>query len=557
MTLKKLPIGVEDFPTMCQNGYYYVDKTGMIAELLKNLGTVNLFARPRRFGKSLNMSMLKYFFEIGTDKTLFEGLEISKEQDLCAEHMGKYPVISLSLKEVKGLSFEEAMRSFYGLIRREVSRFDYLQKSDVLSSRDKTMMMNISLGQITMGIEEAVLEMSKILYNAYQEKVVILIDEYDVPLQKAEEEHYYREMVSVISKFFGSSMKTNPYMAFAVVTGCLCISKESIFTGFNNPKIHTIADERYAEWFGFTDEEVREMLAYYDRSEYFELTKEWYDGYLFGKEHVYCPWDVINWCDKIAKTSDRFPENYWANTSGNSLIRRFADIADEETKEEMEILLAGGTITKQLNMEITYDELDDSIEHIWSVLFMTGYLTFTGRDEEGAFMLRIPNKEIAKLFRNIFEKWFKDKVLKDEFGLGEFFKALDGADALRMEECINYYLEESISYLDGGKLEEKESFYHGMLLGILKSRAGWAVRSNREAGRGRLDIATYLKLGRRGAFFELKYAKNEEELEAAAGEALKQIEEKGYDSYFKGKIMEQLDHYGIAFCKKRCVVVKG
>ncbi len=556
MTLKKLPIGVEDFQTMCQNDYYYVDKTGMIAELLRNLGTVNLFARPRRFGKSLNMSMLKSFFEVGTDKSLFNGLAISKEEKLCAEHMGKYPVISLSLKEVKGLSFEEAMRSFYGLIRREASRFDYLQKSDALCEEDKAAMMQ--LRTISDGsIEETVLEMSKILYNAYQEKVVILIDEYDVPLQKAEEEHYYREMVSVISKFFGSSMKTNPYMVFAVVTGCLRISKESIFTGFNNPKIHTIADERYAEWFGFTDEEVREMLAYYDRSEYFELTKEWYDGYLFGKEHVYCPWDVINWCDKIAKTSDRFPENYWANTSGNSLIRRFADIADEETKEEMEVLLAGGTITKQLNMEITYDELDDSIEHIWSVLFMTGYLTFTGRDEEGAFKLRLPNKEITKLFRNIFEKWFMDKVKNDTEGIKAFWEGLESEDAEVMKDNLDYMLVDSVSYMDGGKQSETESFYHGLMLGILKSRPDWVVKSNREAGAGRLDIVIFKRRGKDAVIFELKCVKDEKKLEQAALGALEQISKQNYDSYFTSQRPTKITHYGVAFYKKKCLVRKG
>ncbi len=553
MERKKIPIGIEDFGDFRRKDYYYVDKTGMIKELLENCGSVNLFTRPRRFGKSLNMSMLKYFFEVGTDKTVFGGLAISREKELCEQHMGRYPVISLSLKQVYGLSFQEAENSMRSLIHMEAARFDYLQDSEVLSARDKELMMEIRTKKSE--CTEAVLEMSRILHTHHGQKVIILIDEYDVPLQKAEAEGYYRQMVTFISKFFSGSMKTNPYMEFAVVTGCLRISKESIFTGFNNPKIHMIIDKEYDEWFGFTDTEVKEILAYYGQSEQYGITKEWYDGYLFGREYVYCPWDVMNWVNQLYRNEDHIPRNYWANSSGNQMVRRFAEIADEDTKEQLGRLLEDKSIRKKLDFEITYDEIDESIENLWSVLFMTGYLTYKGRDENGDFELILPNREIKKLFREIVEKWFKDRVLKDEFGLSEFFKALDAADAQRMEECLNYYLDESISYLDGGRLEEKESFYHGMLLGILKSRTGWAVKSNREAGRGRLDIATYRKLGRRGIIFELKYAREENELEAAAREALKQIEEKNYDSYFKGKVMEQITHYGIAFYKKQCKVL--
>ncbi len=554
MIRKKLPVGVEDFGDFQRRGYYYVDKTGMIQELLENCGSVNLFTRPRRFGKSLNMSMLKYFFEIGADPSLFQGLAISREKELCEQHFGKYPVISLSLKQVYGLDFLEAERSMRNLIRMEAARFDYLQDSEVLNVRDKERMLEISMGNGDW--TDAVFEMSRILYTHHYRKVILLIDEYDVPLQKAESEGYYRKMVNAISKFFSSSMKSNPYVEFAVVTGCLRISKESIFTGFNNPKIHTIADERYDEWFGFTDAEVKKLLTDYEQSEYYEITKEWYDGYLFGQEYVYCPWDVINWCDVLINTTYHVPQNFWANSSGNQMVRRFAEIADEDTKELLEQLLEGKSIRKKLSFEITYDEIDDNIENLWSVLFMTGYLTYQNCDEEGVFELRLPNKEIKNLFRDIFERWFKDRVLKDEFGLKEFFKALDSADDQRMEECINYYLDESISYLDGGRLEEKESFYHGLLLGILKSRVGWAVKSNREAGSGRLDIVTYPKLGRTGIIFELKYVKAEEELEEAATAALKQIKEKNYDSCFKGKVMEQITHYGVAFCRKQCKVLK-
>lgn len=554
MNRKKLPIGVEDFGDFQRKDYYYVDKTGMIKELLGNRGSVNLFARPRRFGKSLNMSMLKYFFEIGTDKTVFDGLAISKEKELCEQHMGKYPVISFSLKQVYGLNFQEAERMMRSMISTEATRFDDLQESEVLSAEDKEIMMEIRKGNS--GLADAVFQMSRILYNHYKQKVIIIIDEYDVPLQKAEAEGYYREMVSLISNFFGSSMKTNPYMEFAVVTGCLRISKESIFTGFNNPKIHTIADERYDEWFGFTDAEVQKLLADYGQSEYYDITKEWYDGYLFGQEHVYCPWDVINWCDILINTTYHVPQNFWANSSGNQLVRRFAEIADEDTKEQLGLLLDGKSIFKKLDFEITYDELDKSIENLWSVLFMTGYLTFKGRDEEGTYELVLPNREIKNLFKNIVDTWFTNKVMKDKAGLEELIKALEAEDAKELEAVLNESLASSVSYLDGGKLKEKESFYHGLLLGMLKSRKGWIVRSNREAGEGRLDLVMHRERENSAIIFEVKYTKDYKDLESTAKTALDQIEEKNYDRYFEGWMPENITHYGIAFCRKRCRVLQ-
>ncbi len=554
MKFKKLPIGVEFFSDMIRDDYYYVDKTGMIKELLENKGIVNLFTRPRRFGKSLNMDMLKCFFEVGTDKSLFDGLAISKETELCAEYMGRYPVISLSLKEVKGLSYEEAMRSFYGLIRREAGRFDYLQDSEILGEEDKASMKQLRI--IREGAaEESVLEMSKILYNHYHEKVVILVDEYDVPLQKAETEGYYHQMVNFISKFFGSSMKTNPYMELAVVTGCLRVSKESIFTGFNNPKMHTILDKEYDEWFGFTDEEVRQMLAAYDQEEHYGLTKDWYDGYLFGGTHVYCPWDVISWVNQLVRNRDTFPRNYWAHSSDNQMIRRFADKAEAETKAELERLLEGKTVWKKVNMELTYNELDDSVENLWSVLFTTGYLTFRGRNEAGEYELAIPNREIQNLFRDIIDKWFKETVIGDLDNLRPFFEALEAFDAEELEENINYCLEESISYLDGGRQEEKEVFCHGMMLGMLKARTGWNVRSNREAGEGRLDVIAYPKRGRSAIIFEFKAVKEYAELENAAKEALQQIAERKYDQFFEARPTKEVTHIGIAFCRKRCRVL--
>ncbi len=554
MAKKKLPIGIEDFAKLLKNDYYYVDKTGMISEILNNRGEVNLFTRPRRFGKSLNMSMLKYFFEVGTDQTLFDGLAIAQEKELCEQHMGRYPVISLSLKQVYGLEFKEAERMMRSLISMEAARFDYLQDSEVLSTGDKEIMMEIRKGQG--GLADAVFQMSRILYTHHEQKVIILIDEYDVPLQKAEAEGYYREMVSFISRFFSSSMKTNPYMEFAVVTGCLRISKESIFTGFNNPKMHMIIDKEYDEWFGFTDREVQDILAYYGQSEYYDMTKEWYDGYLFGQEYVYCPWDVVNWVNQLFRNEDHIPRNFWANSSGNQMVRRFAEIADEDTKEQLGQLLEGKSIWKKLNFEVTYDEIDESIENLWSVLFMTGYLTFQKRDEEGVFELVLPNREIRNLFKGIVDAWFTNQVIKDKAGLQELVKALESEDAKELEAVLNESLAGSVSYLDGGRIKEKEAFYHGLLLGMLKSRRGWIVRSNREAGEGRLDLVMHRERENSAIIFEIKYTKDYKDLEDMAMSALDQIKEKNYDRYFEGWMPEKIIHYGIAFCRKRCRVLK-
>ncbi len=553
MENKRLPVGIDDFADIRKNDFYYIDKTRMIKDLLNNWGSVNLFARPRRFGKSLNMSMLKHFFQIGTDKTMFDGLEISKETALCDEYMGKFPVISLSLKQVSGFDFETAQEEMWTIIKAEAERFDYLQESTRLNDRDKKSMMDLSMGKGN--LKESLALMSRILCREHGQKAIILIDEYDVPLQKAEERGYYRQMIELISQMFGYGMKSNVNMKFAVVTGCLRIAKESIFTGFNNPKIHTIADERYDEWFGFTDAEVRKILSDYDRSEYYEITKEWYDGYLFGKTHVYCPWDVINWCDKLLHESIRVPENFWAHTSGNAIIRRFADMADQATREQLGELIEGKSIWKNLNLDLTYDELDSSIENLWSVMFMTGYLTQKGRNEDGDFELVIPNREVNKLFKDIAEKWFTEKVFADKEGLEDFFGALQEHDPERLEACINYTLEESISFFDGGKVSEKENFYHGLMLGMLKYRTGWMTLSNREAGKGRLDIVTFPRRGKDAIIFEFKYVREEKELEDAAKAALKQIAENNYDKYFGFRKPEKIVHYGIAFCKKQCKVL--
>ncbi len=553
--MKKLPIGIDDFAMLREHDFYYVDKTGMIRELLHNWGSVNLFARPRRFGKSLNMSMLRYFFEIGSDPHLFDGLTISKDTALCEQYQGQFPVMSLTLKQVSGQDCAEARSHLWAAVSFEAGRFSFLRSSDKLDDVDREIYRQL---QTRCGeVSESLLQLSRLLFKHYGKKVIILIDEYDVPLQKAEQNGYYQKMAELMSQLFGYGMKSNPYMEFAVVTGCFRIAKESIFTGFNNTKVHSIVDEQYDEWFGFTDAEVREMLAFYSRSKYYELTKKWYDGYLFGKTHVYCPWDVISWCDQLVNSSDYFPRNFWANTSGNDIIRRFADRADEHTRDQLGYLIEGGSVRKHLNLELTYNELDKNIENLWSVLLMTGYLTQNGRDEAGYYELRIPNREITNLFIMIADNWFTEKVLGDEEGLKEFFSAIDHGDAAAIEECLNIYMEEAVSFLDSGKTNEKESFYHGLLLGMLNRRPGWITKSNREAGNGRLDVVTYPKRGKNAAVFEFKYTSDVNKLDEMAQKVLMQIRTRHYDSYFSPRKLQKIEHYGIAFHKKQCRVMKG
>lgn len=551
---KKLPIGLEDFGQLRKHNFYYIDKTGMIKELLENWGSVNLFTRPRRFGKSLNISMLKYFFEIGTDKKLFDGLFITNEVELCNEYMGKYPVIYLTLKTVEGVDFEEAKEQMWSAIKAEAERFDYLQESERLNERDKQNMMNLSKG--IGNLYESISLMSRILYREYNQKVIIMIDEYDVPLQKAEQRGYYQDMVYLISQMFSNGMKTNSHMEFAIVTGCLKIAKESIFTGFNNAVIHTIVDEQYEEWFGFTDLEVRQLLKYYGTEKYYDITKKWYDGYHFGNVDVYCPWDVISWCKQLTSTSNHIPKNYWINTSGNDIIKRFANKADLQTRDQLGELIEGKTVKKRLNFELTYNILDDNIENLWSVMFMTGYLTQSGSGEEGYYELKIPNKEVKAIFIKMVEAWFTEIVMEDKDGLQEFFEAIDAENAQDMQDCLNLYMDDSISFLDGGRINEKESFYHGLILGMLNSRAGWITKSNREAGDGRFDVITYPRRGKKAVIFEFKYAKDAKDLDNAAKEALRQINKNRYDSYFGFRKLEKITHYGIVFHKKQCRVLK-
>ncbi|KIR03000.1 hypothetical protein P261_01815 [Lachnospiraceae bacterium TWA4] len=551
MDLKKLPIGVEEFSEFRENDYYYIDKTGMIKELVENLGKVNLFTRPRRFGKSLTMSMLKYFFEIGTDTSLFDRLSISKEKEICRKYMGQYPVISLTLKQVDGFDFDDAKLQLWSIIKAEAERFDVLQESNHLNIRDKQNMMNLSMG--IGNLEESLSLMSRILNKEYQKKVIILIDEYDVPLQKAYTGGYYKEMAKLISQFFGYGMKTNPYMEFAVVTGCLRIAKESIFTGFNNPKIHTIVDKDYREWFGFTDKEVLDLLTYYGKESYQTITKEWYDGYLIGDIHVYCPWDVMNWCYELTHRDSTIPKNFWANSSGNDIIYKFVDLADEETRKDLEKLMNGGSVWKTINFELTYSELEESIENLWSVLFMTGYLTYKSFDKK-QYELVLPNEEVTDLFKTLVKRWFQKKVRTDEHGLKNFFEAMDTENPMRMEDCLNILMDSSISYMDGGNVKEKENFYHGMVLGMLNARKDWIVKSNREAGNGRLDVMAYYKWDKTAYIFEFKYANDEKDLEKMVDRAVEQIEKNQYEKFFMPIRPDKIVCYGIAFWRKMCRV---
>ena len=555
----KLPVGIDNFCKIRQDGYYYTDKTRLIEQLFADLGEVNLFTRPRRFGKTLNMSMLKAFFEIGTDPVLFEGLYIAGNRALCDAHMGRYPVISLTLKGVEGLSFSEARKRMIGLIRSEAERFLFLEDSPMLQAPERRRYREL-LGMADTEADYDTLvsslkTMSVLLHKHYHQKTVILIDEYDVPLDKAFQNGYYREMVSLMRGIFGDALKTNASLAFAVLTGCLRVSKESIFTGLNNFKILSITDSRFDEQFGFTEEEVRELLTAYHAEERLTETKQWYDGYHFGNADVYCPWDVINHVDRIKSDPQAVPEAYWINTSGNELVKRFVDKAGKTTRDEIERLIAGEAIEKQLRLDLTYDEIDSSIENLWSVLFTTGYLTQLGRAESGAYRLVIPNQEVKTVFQLQIQEWFKKTIFSNTVQLQQFWHSLEVGDAGAVEGYLNRVLSNSLSILDAkGRNEEREASYHNLLLGILAGNGDWLVRSNVEAGEGFADIIVEPEDPDAGIVLELKYSRAYGELEQACRRALGQIRERRYADYLLKDERRKVLLYGIAFCKKRCRV---
>lgn len=556
---KKLPIGIDGFEKLRTNDFYYADKTLFIKELLQNWGEVNLFTRPRRFGKTLNMSMLKCFFEIGGNPALFDGLKIAQEKRLCEEYMGKFPVISISLKSVDGLKYEAAVSALRRVIGNEACRFSFLAESDQLGRNDKELYYGLTAvkdGRFLMTddiLADSLQTLSKLLFKHYGQKAILLIDEYDVPLDKAFQGGYYDEMVNLIRNLLGNALKTNDSLYFAVLTGCLRISKESIFTGLNNLNVMTISDPYFCDSFGFTEDEAKELLDYYGLGDFHDTVRMWYDGYRFGDTSVYCPWDVIKYVQILLKDKGAEPENYWANTSGNDLIRRLLKKASQSTRNEVEQLINGGTITKTIRPELTYREVEESIDNIWSVLYSTGYLTCRRKIPGKQMELALPNREVRELFIELVKAWFEETTQADTGRIHRFCAAFPDGDVSTIQKMLGDYLWDSISVRDTAvRTNMKENFYHGMLLGLLRSQESWLVRSNAETGEGYSDISIQTP-NRIGIVVELKYA-NDGKLETACREALEQIEEKGYAEGLRRRGMKKIVKYGIAFCHKECMV---
>lgn len=563
----KLPVGIENFEEIRKLGFYYIDKTRLIEQLLQGWGKVTLFTRPRRFGKTLNMSMLKSFFEIGTDKSLFDGLYISGNKALCDEYMGKYPVIFLSFKGVEGLTYDEAFDAFVRVIGKEISRVSFLADSDKLTMLEREQYKGLTIvedGSFVFNKDKLISSLqllSQMLYKHYGQKVVILIDEYDVPLDKAFQNGYYKEMVSLIRGLFGQALKTNEFLQFAVLTGCLRVSKESIFTGLNNFEINSIVDIDHDAQFGFTDDEVMKLLSDYDRSERYPDVKEWYDGYHFGNADIYCPWDVINFAKKLVSDPSARPSAFWINSSGNDMVKRFVDKADQTTRDEIEKLVAGGFVEKQLRLDLTYDEIDNTIDNLWSVLFTTGYLTKIGEvklpdSESYAYRLVIPNKEVREVFILQIQEWFKAVVVKDDDTMKLLSRAILDKDEKQITRQLNIVMSRMISILDTKAPDDmKENFYHGLILGLLRgSNPDWLIKSNRESGDGFSDILIKPEDPDAGIVIEVKYAKEMKELDAACEAAMAQIKDKRYDETLRDEGRCDILAYGIAFCRKRCKV---
>ena len=553
----KLPVGIENFEEIRTKGFYYVDKTELIRDLLNNWGKVNLFTRPRRFGKTLNMSMLKYFFEIGTDSALFDGLAISREKALCDRHMGKYPVVFLSLKGVDGLNFETAYEEFCKLIRNEAFRLRFLNDSEKITDVEKESFRHILNGDYSeKDIRSSLQTMCSLLEKHYGQKVVLLIDEYDVPLDKAFNHGYYREMVDLIRSMFGAALKTNDSIFMAVLTGCLRISKESIFTGLNNFKVLSIMDTRFDEHFGFTDSEVMRLLEDYNLSDHFDVTKSWYDGYRFGDADVYCPWDVVNYVDLLKADPKAKPRAFWINTSGNDLVKRFVDKADKTTQGEIERLINGEAIEKNVRSELTYNEIDDSIDNLWSVLFTTGYLTKDGETDDGKLRLVIPNREVREVFILQIQEWFRKTFVRDDKPMRDFCQAFQTGDAETIQKHLNLVMTRMISILDTkARDDQKENFYHGLLLGLLRSDPTWLIMSNVESGDGFSDILIEPDDPDAGIIIEVKYSPTFAGLDEACKKALEQVKTRRYDEKLRNEGRENLIAYGIAFNRKRCKAV--
>ena len=557
--LKKLPIGIENFEKLRQEDFYYIDKTRLIEQLLTRWGEVNLFTRPRRFGKSLNMSMLQSFFEIGKDKTLFDGLRISDNQELCEEYQGKFPVVSVSLKGINGATYEEARRFLIKTINEEARRLSVLSDSTELDETDHELLTQLKKKEMTNdSLVYSIRELTELLEKHYGSKVIVLIDEYDVPLAKANENGYYDEMVLLIRNLFENALKTNNSLKFAVLTGCLRIAKESIFTGLNNFKVYSITDKSFDETFGFTDAEVRELLRYYGQEKYYETVKEWYDGYRFGNVDVYCPWDVINFCSDHLADSGLESKNYWANTSGNSVISHFIDSVGKPqklTRMELEQLVNGGIVQKEINFELTYKELYSSIDNLWSTLFMTGYLTQRGEPSGNRYNLVIPNREIRNIITNHILKMFKENVKDDGKTVSDLCDALLNQNPEKVELIFTEYMKKTISIRDTfARKPTKENFYHGLLLGILGFKENWSVMSNRESGDGFGDILIRIEDEDVGIVIEVKYA-DDGNLQGECEKALQQIIDIRYTEALEQEGIHTIIKYGIACYRKKCKVL--
>ncbi len=558
----KLPMGIENFKRIRTEGYYYVDKTGLIKDLLQNMAYVNLFTRPRRFGKTLNMSMLKYFFEAGSDIALFDGLEISKEKELWEEYMGKFPVISISLKEVAGENFDAAKRVLRSVLGDEAVSFPFLAESDRLTETERLQYKKLIAldehGEYAMSDEvlsKSLLTLSRFLQKHFGQSTIVLIDEYDVPLDKAYQSDYYDDMVNLIRMLFGRALKTNDSLKFAVLTGCLRISKESIFTGLNNFNVYSIKDVQYHEYFGFSDTEVRQLLEYYGFMGKYDIIKRWYDGYHFGEMEVYCPWDVVSYCHALKMNPATEPKNYWVNTSGNDIIRRFLSMADAATRDEIELLINGSHVKKMIHQELTYRDLESDIDNLWSLLFTTGYLTQDGDDNDGISLLVIPNREIHWIYVQQIRKWFKDEARRHTTKLNRLCRAFEENDTAAIEKELTSYLRKTISIRDTStKKEMKENFYHGILLGLFGNMGGWKVRSNAESGDGYSDISVEVEDRDIGIIIELKYAEDAA-FDLACKEALEQIHDRNYEEILIDDGMKTIYRYGIACYKKRCKVI--
>ena len=567
---RKLPMGIENFERIRKDGFYYVDKTGLIRDFLESPAYVSLFTRPRRFGKTLNMSMLKYFFEIGSDTmpfdngSIFDGLEIAGEKELCEKYMGKFPVISITLKGATGQNFEEARVMLRRIIGKEALRFQFLMQSDRLTETDRLQYRALiamdTTGAFTMSnelLKDSLLTLSQLLQRHYGQNVVMLIDEYDVPLDKAYQSGYYDSMVELVKVLFGNAFKTNDSLEFAVLTGCLRISKESIFTGLNNFNVYTVKDVQYNEYFGFSDAEVRKLLEYYGFTEKYDVIKKWYDGYRFGELEVYCPWDVVSYCHTLKMNPSEEPQNYWVNTSSNSIIRKFIDMADAATKDEIERLIGGGSIRKKIRQELTYRDLDSGIDNLWSILFTTGYLTQDGYHDNGMTGLVIPNREVRWIFEEQIQDWFKAETRKDLQMLENFCRAFEKNDTDAIEKGFTAYLRKTISVRDTSvRKDMKENFYHGVLLGLFAGMKGWKVKSNAESGDGYSDISVEVEDKDIGIVIELKYAENAA-FDNGCKEALKQVYDNNYEEALLDDGMTTIYRYGIACYKKRCKVVSG